>query len=74
VTCYAHGARIILGDLDAAVTNKVKNDIVGKDNKEDRIFVVPLDVHDEASIKQAINLTVDKWKKLTSFSIRKVSL
>jgi len=63
-TCYAHGARVVLGDLDPAATNKAKDEIVEKDDKDDRVLVLPLDVSDEASIEQAVKLTVDKWKTI----------
>jgi NADP-dependent 3-hydroxy acid dehydrogenase YdfG len=63
-TCYVHGARIVLGDLDIAATNKVKEEIEGKENKEDRVLVVQLDVRDEASIEQAVKVTVEKWKTI----------
>jgi FlaA1/EpsC-like NDP-sugar epimerase len=29
-TCYAQGARLVLGDLDLTLTNKVKDEIIGK--------------------------------------------
>ena len=66
-TSYAHGARLVLGDLDIEAVNKVKNKILGSDNnsnKEDRILAVSLDVADEASIEQAVKLTLDKWKTI----------
>jgi len=64
-TCYAHGARLVLGDLNLIKTNKVKDEIIGTDdNKEERILVVKLDVADETSIQQTVQLTLDKWNKI----------
>ena len=63
-TCYAHGARLVLGDLNIAALNKVKEEIVGEENKDDRVLVVSLDVRDETSIQQAIKLTLEKWQTI----------
>jgi NAD(P)-dependent dehydrogenase (short-subunit alcohol dehydrogenase family) len=64
-TCYAHGARLTLGDLNPTITNKVKDEIIQNDNnKEDRILVVKIDVTDETSVQQAVQLTLDKWNKI----------
>jgi NADP-dependent 3-hydroxy acid dehydrogenase YdfG len=63
--CYAQGARLVLGDLDTDKINKVKDEIIEKENKkEDRILVVKLDVTDETSIQQAVQATIDKWKTI----------
>ena len=35
-----------------------------KNKKEDRILVVKLDVTDEASVQQAVQATIDKWKTI----------
>jgi hypothetical protein len=53
-------------DLDTEAANKVKDIIVGSENndKVNRILVVPLDVHDEASVEQAVLLTFNKWKRI----------
>jgi len=64
-TCYAHGARLVLGDLNFTKTNKVKDELIGSDdNEEERILVVKLDVTNEASIQEAVQLTLDKWNKI----------
>jgi len=65
-TSYAHGARLVLGDLDIEAVNKAKDEILGSDNnnKEDRILAISLDVTNEASIEQAVKLTLDKWKTI----------
>jgi len=63
--CYAHGARVVLGDLNTDAINNVKEEIRNKDNKkEDRILVVKLDVSDEKSIQKAVQTTLDKWKTI----------
>jgi 3alpha(or 20beta)-hydroxysteroid dehydrogenase len=63
--CYVQGARLVLGDLDPEAINKVKDEILEKENKkEDRILVVKLDVGDETSVKQAVQATLDKWKTI----------
>ncbi len=62
-TCYAQGARLVLGDLDLALMDKVTNELnINEDIKDDRILVVKLDVTDETTIQQAIQAAVDKWK------------
>ncbi|CAF3767315.1 unnamed protein product, partial [Rotaria sordida] len=64
-TCYAHGACLVLGDLDLEKTNKVKDEILeNENNKENRILVVELDVTNETSIQQAVQATLDKWKTI----------
>ncbi|CAF1122690.1 unnamed protein product [Rotaria sordida] len=65
-TCYAHGAFVVLGDLNIEAINKVKDEILASDdsNNKDRILTVPLDVTDERSIEQAVKLTLDKWKTI----------
>ena len=65
--CYEHGARVVIGDVNLDAANKLKNDINEQhktENGEDRLFVVLLDVTDENSIKQAVKLTVEKWKTI----------
>jgi NADP-dependent 3-hydroxy acid dehydrogenase YdfG len=63
--CYAQGARLVLGDLDTDKINKVKDEIIDKQDKiDDRILVVKLDVTDETSVQQAVQATVDKWKTI----------
>ncbi|CAF4239757.1 unnamed protein product, partial [Adineta steineri] len=64
-TCYIHGARLVLGDLDPTKVNKVKEEIItNENNTDDRIFVVKLDVTNETSIQQAVQTTLDKWNTI----------
>src|SRR5689334_13799081 len=64
-TCYAQGARLVLGDLDPTLMDQLTNELITKDDKkEDRILVVKLDVTDETSIQQAVKITLDKWKTI----------
>ncbi|CAF1139759.1 unnamed protein product [Adineta steineri] len=64
-TCYMHGARLVLGDLDPTKVNKVKEEIITNENDtDDRIFVVKLDVTNETSIQQAVQATLDKWNTI----------
>lgn len=50
-TCYAQGARLVLGDLDPVLINKVKDEIIDNENKsDDRILIVKLDVTNDTSI------------------------
>ncbi|CAF1276779.1 unnamed protein product [Adineta steineri] len=64
-TCYMHGARLVLGDLDPIKINKVKEEIItNENNTDDRIFVVKLDVTNETSIQQAVQATLDKWNTI----------
>lgn len=64
--CYVHGALLVLGDLNTDEINKVKDEILEKENKsvEDRILVVRLDVTNETSIQQAVQETLNKWKTI----------
>ena len=65
-TCYAHGARVVLADLNIEAINKVKSQILASDasNNDNRILAVPLDVTNEESIEQAVKLTLGKWKTI----------
>jgi enoyl-[acyl-carrier-protein] reductase (NADH) len=65
--CYEHGAYIVIGDINLDEANKLKTEISEQyktGNKENRLFVVSLDVTDENSIQQAVKLTVKKWKTI----------
>ena len=63
--CYDHGARLVLGDLNIDVLEKIKNEILAADDQnEDRILLVDLDVRDERSIERAVQLTLNKWKTI----------
>ncbi|CAF3432283.1 unnamed protein product [Rotaria socialis] len=42
----------------------MKNETFGSENTDDRIFIVQLDVQDEASIKTAIEVILNKWKTI----------
>ncbi|CAF0790887.1 unnamed protein product [Rotaria sordida] len=63
-TCYDHGARIVLADLNINTITEVKNETFGSENTDNRILIVQLDVHDEESIKKAIELTLNKWNTI----------
>ncbi len=63
-TCYEHGARIVLADLNIDRIIKVKNEIFDSENPDDRILPVELDVQNEETIKKAIELTLTKWNTI----------
>jgi len=63
-TCYEHGARIVLADLNIDTIIKVKNEIFDSENTDDRILPVQLDVQNEETIKKAIELTLNKWNTI----------
>ena len=63
-TCYEHGARIVLADLNIETIFKVKNEIFGSENTDDRILLVQLDVQNEETIKKAVELTLNKWNTI----------
>jgi NADP-dependent 3-hydroxy acid dehydrogenase YdfG len=63
-TCYEHGARIVLADLNIDTIIKVKNEIFNSENPDDRILPVELDVQNEETIKKAIELTLTKWNTI----------
>jgi 3-hydroxybutyrate dehydrogenase len=63
--CYVHGVRLVLGDLNTEAIDKIKDEILAKEDKEeDRILVVKLDVKNEKSIQQAVQTTLDKWQTI----------
>jgi len=63
-TCYEHGARIVLADLNIETISKVKNETFGLENTDERILLVQLDVENEETIKKAIELTLNKWNTI----------
>jgi 3-oxoacyl-[acyl-carrier protein] reductase len=63
-TCYEHGARLVLADLNIETIIKVKNETFGSDNTDDRILLVELDVKNEETIKKAVQLTLNKWNTI----------
>jgi NADP-dependent 3-hydroxy acid dehydrogenase YdfG len=63
-TCYDHGARIVLADLNINTINKIKDEIFGSENIDDRVLAIQLDVQDEETIKKAVHLTLDKWNTI----------
>jgi NADP-dependent 3-hydroxy acid dehydrogenase YdfG len=63
-TCYEHGARIVLADLDIDKITTVKNEVFPSENPDDRILIVQLDVQNEEIIKKAIELTLNKWNTI----------
>lgn len=63
-TCYEHGARIVLADLNIETITKVKNETFGSNNSDDRILLVQIDVLNEETIEKAIQLTLNQWKTI----------
>ncbi|CAF2644193.1 unnamed protein product [Rotaria sp. Silwood2] len=63
-TCYDHGARLVLADMNIDTIIKMKNETFGSENTDDRILIVQLDVQDEETIKKAIELTLNKWNTI----------
>ncbi|CAF1172196.1 unnamed protein product [Rotaria sp. Silwood1] len=63
-TCYDHGARLVLADMNIDTITKVKNETFGLENTDDRILTVQLDVQNEETIKKAIELTLNKWNTI----------
>ena len=63
-TCYEHGARIVLADLNIDKITKVKNEIFPSENSNDRILIVELDVENEETIKKSVELTINKWNTI----------
>jgi 3-hydroxybutyrate dehydrogenase len=63
-TCYEHGARIVLADLNLENMIHVKNEIFNSDNTDDRILLVELDVLNEETIKKGVQLTLNKWNTI----------
>ena len=63
-TCYEHGACLVLADLNIDTITKVKNETFGIENTDDRILIVQLDVENEETIKNAVELTLNKWHRI----------
>ncbi len=63
-TCYEHGARIVLADLNLENIIQVKNELFGSENTDDRILPVEFNVLNEETIEKAIELTVNKWNTI----------
>jgi 3-oxoacyl-[acyl-carrier protein] reductase len=63
-TCYEHGARIVLADLNIDSIAKVKDEMFGAENTDDRILLVQLDVENEETIKKAVESTLNKWNTI----------
>lgn len=62
-TCYLHGAMVVLADINQQAAFEAKQRIANQDH-DDRIMVVEVDVRNENSIKQAVDLVVSKWNKI----------
>ena len=65
-TCYLHGARVVLADINKQAALEAKQRILNQDKKfdDDRILVIEMDVTNENSIKQAVDLALTKWNKI----------
>ena len=63
-TCYEHGARIVLADLNIQTITKVKNEIFDIENTDERILIVEFNVENEETIKKAVELTLNKWNTI----------
>jgi NAD(P)-dependent dehydrogenase (short-subunit alcohol dehydrogenase family) len=71
-TCYLHGAKFVLADINKQGALDVKQQILKQDNKfdvnsdddDDRMLVIEVDVADENSVKQAVGLAMSKWNKI----------
>jgi NADP-dependent 3-hydroxy acid dehydrogenase YdfG len=63
-TCYEHGARIVLADLNIETISKVKNETFGLENTDERILLVQFDVENEETIKKSVELTLNKWNTI----------
>ena len=61
-TCAAHGARIVIADINKKTADEVATKIVsGDQTKTENVMSIELDVTDEQSITNAIKTVVDKW-------------
>ncbi|CAF1496589.1 unnamed protein product, partial [Rotaria sordida] len=76
--CYAHGARLVLGDLDLEKTNKVKDEILeNENNNEDRILVVELDVTNETTtyvLGNVEQVSDENWSRVFDVNVRGYAL
>ena len=63
-TCFDHGARLALADLDVETIKKVNDDLLANENTSERLLVVHVDVTNEETIAHAVQLTLAKWKTI----------
>lgn len=63
-SCFNHGARLVLADINLDMINQVKDEVFGSQNTDDRILMVQLDLRNEESIKKAVEVTLNKWNKI----------
>ncbi|CAF3896444.1 unnamed protein product [Adineta steineri] len=64
-TCAAHGARVIIADVNKNTADQTLTKIISEDpNKKDNVISIELDVTNEDSIQQAVNHVVDKWNTI----------
>ncbi|CAF1033324.1 unnamed protein product [Adineta ricciae] len=61
-TCAAHGARVVIADINKKTADEVATKIIsGDQTKAENVMSIELDVTDEQSITNAIKTVVDKW-------------
>ncbi|CAF1087593.1 unnamed protein product [Didymodactylos carnosus] len=65
-TCYSHGAKIVLADINKQAALNTKQQILSENNHNDdsRILVVELDIANDDSNKNAVNYVISKWNTI----------
>lgn len=61
-TCAAHGARVVVADINKTGAESVVNKIISDDpTRKDSVIAIELDVTDEQAIQNAVQTVVDQW-------------
>ena len=64
-TCFLHGARVVIADINKNAADEVEAKIVSEDaDKKDYVMSIELDVTDEQQIENAVKAVVDKWNTI----------
>lgn len=61
-TCALHGANVVVADINKKAADEVIAKIISEDDtKKNSVLSIELDVTDEQSIQNSIQIVVDKW-------------
>lgn len=64
-TCVLHGARVAAGDIDKKAADETVAKMINEDaSRKDFMIAIEVDVANEKSIQNAVQLVVDKWNTI----------
>jgi NAD(P)-dependent dehydrogenase (short-subunit alcohol dehydrogenase family) len=64
-TCAAHGARVIVADVNKTAADDVVTRIIDDDpTRNESLLAIELDVTDEQAIQAAVETVVNKWNTI----------